>query len=95
MKSAAQQQAVLKILTEQVKQALEASYESCTNHYEVNVARLTTQGNYEHLFATNPRSTQSIQTAARVIAEIQMRFPKPEYEVSVSAQVEYGKQVKL
>lgn len=66
------------------------------NHFEINVARLTRRGNYEHLFATHKRSITRKEDCISLVNVLRQKFPESEgYEVTASARFEYGEQLSI
>ena len=65
------------------------------SHYEINVSKAVKNINgtwiesfgriqYKHLFATAPRSCVDSGSAKKVLDEIKLKFPAPEYSVMMS-----------
>ncbi len=66
-----------------------------SKRYEINVAELledpvTKRSRFVHLFATHPRSLQSMTETFSLYARLRERFPLPQFKISVSEWEEKG-----
>lgn len=69
-------------------------------YYEINVAKKRpmihgVDGGYGHLFATAPRSCDSEQKAKELALLLRKKFPKPEYNITMTYHPEVGQFLDL
>lgn len=59
-------------------------------HYEINVSKKNESGDYIHYFATHSRSITSKERLKVIVEDFLTKFPKPEFNISVSYREEKG-----
>lgn len=70
-------------------------------YYEINVAKLAPTSyydptpSYRHYFATAPRSISDSKTAVAVLKDFQVRFPEPEFNITLSRNPEQSEFINI
>jgi hypothetical protein len=59
-------------------------------YYEINVSKQNDSGDYIHYFVTHKRSISNKARLKVIVEDFLTRFPKPEFNISVSLHEEKG-----
>ena len=62
-------------------------------HYEINISKQNEKGEYHHYFATHKRSITNQARLKVIVEDFLIRFPKPEFNISVSYNPEVSRRM--